>query len=92
MQQSEKGTESWSQFDTRNKRKWTSDGDTTSLRANKVARLSSGATMGAAIVEAENSLEIEVAFFFSRSTLMLISTNHFFFFLIKKSSLKFQFP
>jgi len=32
-----------------------------SLRAQKVARLSSGATIGAAIVEAENSLEMDVS-------------------------------
>lgn len=42
------------------KRKWTSDDDETSVRAHKVARYSSGATIGAAIVEAENSLEIDV--------------------------------
>lgn len=34
----------------------------TYIRAQKVARMDSGATIGAAIVEAENSLEIEVCF------------------------------
>lgn len=33
-----------------------------SIMSRKVARLSSGSTIGAAIVEAENSLEIEVCF------------------------------
>lgn len=52
----QQGTESRSQVDARNKRKWTADDNTTS-QAHKVARLSSGATIGAAIVEAENSPE-----------------------------------
>ncbi|KAI3432020.1 5'-3' exoribonuclease [Psidium guajava] len=56
----QQGTGSWSQVDSRNKRKQTSDCNTTSLQSHKVARLSSGSTIGAAIVEAENSLEIEV--------------------------------
>uniref|UniRef100_A0A3N7EL97 5'-3' exoribonuclease n=1 Tax=Populus trichocarpa TaxID=3694 RepID=A0A3N7EL97_POPTR len=38
----------------------TSDGKRSSVRRHKVARLSSTANIGAAIVEAENSLEIEV--------------------------------
>ncbi|XP_059636626.1 5'-3' exoribonuclease 3-like isoform X2 [Cornus florida] len=45
--------------DTWNKRSGTSDGTVPHGRSKKVARLSSGATIGAAIVEAENSLEIE---------------------------------
>ena len=40
----------------------TCDDKKTDLRARKSSRLSSGATVGAAIVEAENSLEIEVCF------------------------------
>jgi 5'-3' exoribonuclease 2 len=40
----------------------TSDGKRSSVRRHKVARLSSTANIGAAIVEAENSLEIEVCF------------------------------
>ena len=39
-----------------------SDDKRTYVKANKVARLSSSASVGAAIVEAENSLEIEVCF------------------------------
>lgn len=37
-------------------------GRTADVQARKVARLSSSANVGAAIVEAENSLEIEVCF------------------------------
>ncbi|KAJ6953523.1 5'-3' exoribonuclease 3-like isoform X1 [Populus alba x Populus x berolinensis] len=40
----------------------TSDGKGSSVRRHKVARLSSTANIGAAIVEPENSLEIEVCF------------------------------
>ncbi|KAF3446762.1 hypothetical protein FNV43_RR11942 [Rhamnella rubrinervis] len=39
---------------------WESNGNGASQRASKVARLSSGATVGAAIVEAEDSLEIDI--------------------------------
>lgn len=49
-------------LDIRNKKPETSDDEQTYFRARKSARLSSGATVGAAVVEAENSLEIEVRF------------------------------
>lgn len=39
-----------------------SDSSGSSARPNKVRRLSSGSSIGAAIVEAENSLETEVCF------------------------------
>ena len=39
-----------------------SDDKLTHIRAQKIARSTSGATIGAAIVEAENSLEIDVCF------------------------------
>lgn len=45
----------------KSKQSWASDGRGTS-RLQKVACLSSGATIGAAIVEAENSLELDVRF------------------------------
>lgn len=47
----------------------TSDDKQTYVRPVKAARLTSGATVGAAIVEAENSLEIEVCFTASREAL-----------------------
>ncbi|KAI8549517.1 hypothetical protein RHMOL_Rhmol06G0030900 [Rhododendron molle] len=43
-----------------NKKPETSDDKQTYFRARKSARLASGATVGAAVVEAENSLEIEI--------------------------------
>lgn len=46
----------------KNKQSLESHGSGTSVRHNKVARLSSGASIGAAIVEAENSLEIDVCY------------------------------
>lgn len=42
------------------KRKWDEDGNEKFFRAHKAARMSSGATIGAAIVEAESNLENEV--------------------------------
>ncbi|XP_031403757.1 5'-3' exoribonuclease 3-like [Punica granatum] len=42
------------------KRKWDEEGNEILIRPNKASRFSSGATIGAAIVEAENELEIEV--------------------------------
>ncbi|XP_031404877.1 5'-3' exoribonuclease 3 isoform X1 [Punica granatum] len=42
------------------KRKWDEEGNEILIRPNKASCLSSGATIGAAIVEAENELEIEV--------------------------------
>ncbi|XP_042991601.1 5'-3' exoribonuclease 3 [Carya illinoinensis] len=45
----------------KSKQSWATDARGTFARPQKVARLSSGATIGAAIVEAENSLEIEVS-------------------------------
>ncbi|KAJ8540926.1 hypothetical protein K7X08_001742 [Anisodus acutangulus] len=53
------GTSSLSILDIQSEHSGTVD-DEGSIRAKKVARLSSGATIGAAIVEAENSLENEV--------------------------------
>ncbi|XP_035538539.1 5'-3' exoribonuclease 3-like isoform X3 [Juglans regia] len=47
-------------LDIKSKQAWASDARGTSTRPQKVARLSSGATIGAAIVEAESSFEIEV--------------------------------
>lgn len=47
----------------------TSDDKRAKLHPKKVACLTSGATIGAAIVEAENSLEIEVCFTASREAL-----------------------
>uniref|UniRef100_A0A5B7BCI5 5'-3' exoribonuclease n=1 Tax=Davidia involucrata TaxID=16924 RepID=A0A5B7BCI5_DAVIN len=54
-----KATTGISVLDIQNKQSGTSDGIGTHVRAKKVARFSSGATIGAAIVEAENSLETE---------------------------------
>lgn len=51
---------------------WGSNGNGASQRAHKVARLSSGATVGAAIVEAEDSLEIDVCFIASGEALYVI--------------------
>lgn len=48
-----------SELKIKNNQSWESNG---TQRASKVARLSSSATVGAAIVEAENSLEIDVRF------------------------------
>ncbi|XP_057973124.1 5'-3' exoribonuclease 3 isoform X2 [Malania oleifera] len=53
------GTADVSEIDIKNKQSAKFGGRVTSVLAHKVARLSSGATIGAAIVEAENSLEIE---------------------------------
>lgn len=50
-------------------RTWATDARGASAPPQKVARLSSGATIGAAIVEAENSLEIEVCFLASGEAL-----------------------
>ncbi|KAG6648500.1 hypothetical protein CIPAW_07G151800 [Carya illinoinensis] len=47
-------------LDVKNKQAWASDVRGTSTRPQKVARLSTGATIGAAIVEAESSFEIEL--------------------------------
>lgn len=47
-----------------------SDGSGSPGRLNKVARLSSGASIGSAIVEAENTLEIDVCFHASGETLL----------------------
>ncbi|XP_041017329.1 5'-3' exoribonuclease 3-like isoform X3 [Juglans microcarpa x Juglans regia] len=47
-------------LDIKSKQAWASDARGTSTRPQKVARLSSGTTIGAAIVEAESSFEIEV--------------------------------
>lgn len=55
-----KATSSLSVLDIQSKRSGKSDDKLTHIRAQKVARLTSGATIGAAIVEAENSLEIDV--------------------------------
>lgn len=41
---------------------WGSDGKRAPARPSKVPRLSSGASIGAAIVEAEDSLETDVCF------------------------------
>lgn len=49
-------------LDIKKKQACASDARGTSTRSRKVARLSSGATIGAAIVEAESSFEIEVCF------------------------------
>uniref|UniRef100_A0A1U7X9N4 5'-3' exoribonuclease 3-like n=1 Tax=Nicotiana sylvestris TaxID=4096 RepID=A0A1U7X9N4_NICSY len=49
-------------LDIKNEQSETSDAKRTVVRAQKVSRLSSEATIGSAIVEAENSLEIEVCF------------------------------
>ncbi|KAK6939362.1 Xrn1, helical domain [Dillenia turbinata] len=49
-----------STFDVRSQKSERSDSRRASFRAQKVAHVSSGASIGAAIVEAENSLEIEV--------------------------------
>ncbi|XP_009591840.1 5'-3' exoribonuclease 3-like isoform X2 [Nicotiana tomentosiformis] len=54
-------TSSLSILDSKNEQSDTSDDKRTVVRAQKVSRLSSDATIGAAIVEAENSLEIEVS-------------------------------
>lgn len=59
-------TKDLSALDIQNKRPMQSD----DLRAKKVARLSSGATVGAAIVEAETSLEREVIFLFELTLLV----------------------
>ncbi|XP_075096061.1 5'-3' exoribonuclease 3 isoform X2 [Nicotiana tabacum] len=48
-------------LDIKNEQSETSDAKRTVVRAQKVSRLSSEATIGSAIVEAENSLEIEVS-------------------------------
>ncbi|KAK9270496.1 hypothetical protein L1049_026076 [Liquidambar formosana] len=53
-------TSGLSELDIRSKQSGTSDGKGTSGRASKVARLSSGASIGAAIVEAENNLELDI--------------------------------
>lgn len=53
----------------KSKQSWATDARGTFARPQKVARLSSGATIGAAIVEAENSLEIEVCFLASGEAL-----------------------
>ncbi|KAF8377839.1 hypothetical protein HHK36_031224 [Tetracentron sinense] len=54
-------TTSLSDLDIRSKQSGKSDRKETYARAQKVARSSSGATIGAAIVEAENNLEIEIS-------------------------------
>ncbi|XP_009627640.1 5'-3' exoribonuclease 3 isoform X1 [Nicotiana tomentosiformis] len=54
------GTSSLSILDIQSEHSGTVDEKGSVVSAKKVARLSSGATIGAAIVEAENSLEIEV--------------------------------
>lgn len=56
------GTSSLSILDIQSEHSGTVDEKGSVVSAKKVARLSSGATIGAAIVEAENSLEIEVCF------------------------------
>ncbi|KAL5557905.1 hypothetical protein UlMin_034116, partial [Ulmus minor] len=53
-------TSGLSELDIEGKASLECNGNGTSLRPNKVARLSSSATIGAAIVEAENSLETDV--------------------------------
>ncbi|CAK9148267.1 unnamed protein product [Ilex paraguariensis] len=53
-------TANLSVLDIQSKRNGRSDNKGSHVRAQKVARFSSGSTMGAAIVEAETSLEIEV--------------------------------
>ncbi|GMY28285.1 5'-3' exoribonuclease 3 isoform X2 [Fagus crenata] len=49
-----------SELEIKSKQSWASERRGASAQPNKVARLSSGATIGAAIVEAENNLEIDV--------------------------------
>uniref|UniRef100_A0A2P2M100 5'-3' exoribonuclease n=1 Tax=Rhizophora mucronata TaxID=61149 RepID=A0A2P2M100_RHIMU len=49
-----------SDLDMRSTHSWMSDGRGSSVKAHKVRRLSSSATVGAAIVEAEDSLETEI--------------------------------
>jgi 5'-3' exoribonuclease 2 len=51
-----------SELEIKSKQSWASERRGASAQPNKVARLSSGATIGAAIVEAENNLEIDVCF------------------------------
>lgn len=57
----------------------TSEDKQTYFRARKSARLASGATVGAAVVEAENSLEIEVRFYALGQALLYNSnsSSHF---------------
>lgn len=57
-----KAASSMSVLDIQCKQSGTSDDKHTHIRAQKVARSTSGATIGAAIVEAENCLEIDVCF------------------------------
>ncbi|XP_059638313.1 5'-3' exoribonuclease 3 isoform X3 [Cornus florida] len=52
-------TAGMSTLDIQSKQSGISDGRGACVRAKKIARLSSGTTIGAAIVEAENSIEIE---------------------------------
>ncbi|KAL5706535.1 5'-3' exoribonuclease 3 [Ranunculus cassubicifolius] len=55
-----KATTSFSDLDIRSKKATTSNRKETYIRAQKVARYSSEATVGAAIVDAENSFEAEI--------------------------------
>lgn len=65
-------TSGLSELNIKNNQSWESNGNETSQRASKVARLSSGATVGAAVVEAENSFEIDVRFIASGKALCVI--------------------
>lgn len=57
-----KATSSMSDLDIQCKQTGPPDDKRTYVRAQKIARSSSGATIGAAIVEAESSLDIDVCF------------------------------
>lgn len=51
-----------SELNIKSNQSWESNGNGASQRAHKVSRISSSATVGAAIVEAEDSLENDVCF------------------------------
>lgn len=67
-----KATSRLSGLKIKNKQSPESHGSGTSVRHNKAARLSSGASIGSAIVEAENTLEMDVCFLASGDRSLLL--------------------
>ncbi|KAK6938938.1 Xrn1, helical domain [Dillenia turbinata] len=77
-----------SAFDARSQKSETSDSRRASFRAQKVACVSSGASLGATIVEAENSLEIEVGIKAFHSFLIAVAAILYFFDIIGLASIR----